>query len=115
MEPRACDIIFNIKFLSFLLATDHADSIPLESMDNSVTVPGNGVHTYATINQIDEEPTRVSISSEYDNSPNTNAASAGTVANGNGHLQTKQPASVANYEQPIFSQSQHESTFIVSH
>lgn len=86
----------------------------MESMDNSVAVLGNGVHTYATINQIDEQSATVSISSEFDNSPNTNAASAGTVVNGNGHLQTKQP-SVAIYEQPIFSQSQHESTFIVSH
>jgi hypothetical protein len=98
-------------FLPFVLAAAHGDSIPMTSIDNSGTVLGNGVHTYATINQIDEE---VSITSELENSSklNTNTAN-GTVANGNGLLQTNQP-SVAVYEQPIFSQSQHESTFIVS-
>ena len=94
----------------------------MESIDNSGTVMGNGVHTYATINQVNNEPSvTASITSEFSsNSGDRDAAMASSgavpVVNGNGHLQqsTKQPT-VAAYEQPIFSQSQHESTFIVSH
>ena len=90
----------------------------MESIDNSGTVMGNGVHTYATINQVNNEPSvTASITSEFSsNSGDRDAASSSAVPAGNGHLQqsTKQPT-VAAYEQPIFSQSQHESTFIVSH
>ena len=85
----------------------------MESIDNSSTVLGNSVHTYATVNQVDRPSTTVSITDEFSSSGNENAAN-GTVVNGNGLLQSKQP-SVAIYEQPIFSQSQHETTFNVSH
>ena len=85
----------------------------MESIDNNSTVLGNGVHTYTTVNQVDRPSTTVAITDEVSNSDDENAAN-GTAVNGNGLLQSKQP-SVAIYEQPIFSQSQHETTFNVSH
>lgn len=86
----------------------------MESIDNNSIVLENGVHTYATVNQVDRPSTTVSITDELSSSGNENAAN-GTAVNGNGLLlQSKQP-SVAIYEQPIFSQSQHETTFNVSH
>ena len=104
-------------FQPFFMPVDYADVIPMESNDNNGTILGSTVHTYATVTQVDEPAatTAAFIAGELNgNSVAGNVANGGTVVNGNGHLRSNQP-SVAIYEQPIFSQSQHESTFIVSH
>ena len=102
-----------INFVSYIMFyTVYAD-IPMESIDHSSTVMGNGVHTYDTLKQIDGQTTIPSIIAELNNSDDKDTAN-GTVGNGNGDLLSNLP-SVAIYERPIFSQSQHESTFNVSH
>ena len=97
--------------------------IPIESIDNvdAVRLENGVIHTYATLNQIDEQPTTsFSINNgltDHENSAGlgNKGGANGSVLNGNGHLPRSNLPGVAIYEQPIFSQSQHESAFNVSH
>ena len=91
----------------------HTD-IPMESIDHNLTVTANGMHTYDSLDQMERRSTlTVSITNElYSGSRNrTNGTAA---VNGNGHGHQGNVPSVAIYEQPVFSQSQYESTFNVS-
>ena len=83
----------------------------MESIDSSTITAANGVHTYATLNQVErrESTLAVSITNEL-YSGNGNRTNGTAVVNGNG---SNQP-SVGIYEQPVFSQSQYEPSFNVS-
>lgn len=80
----------------------------MESIDHGSTVMGNGIHTYDTLKQIDEQTTTQSITTEFNDHDNKDTAANGTVVDENGDLQSNLP-SVAIYERPIFSQSQYVS------
>ena len=83
------------------------DDIPLESTTQSGNVTDSGGHTYDTPDQIRRRSTfLVSITNEiYGGSSSTNGPlEGGPRSNGYQGNQT----SVATYEEPIFSQSQHD-------